>query len=106
MTSFKEFINEVYGDDNMVLGCPPRHSKSFMSEAITTMYNNYKAAYDEVYLSVFNELKEGVVGISDEEIHNFIEKYITFELEVENRGFTEPPKIFITPKLDFEGVNE
>ena len=103
MTSFKEFMNDLYGKDNILLSTPPRHSKSFMGEAINTMYQNCKYAYDEVYESVFNEIKGDAGDIySDEEIHKFIEKYVTFELEVEDRGFTQCPKVVITPKWKME----
>lgn len=107
MTTFKGFMDNLYGNDTKLVSVPPRYCKSFMSEAIKVMTRKYNKAYHEVYKSVFNEIKEDSEGFySDKEIHDFIEKYITFELEVEDKGFTETPTIVITPKMKEFDIEE
>ena len=79
---------------------PPRMGKSFMSEAKTRMWNTFKAAYDKAYLSLFNQIKEDVgEEFSDDEIRDFINKNIVFEVELEDKGFHENPQVFITYKF-------
>ena len=92
---------------NMLVGSSPRCGKTLMSEVIDSICRTINIAYDEAYSQVFDELKKADDGLSDDDINNFIEKFIEFDVDVKYGSLMETPEIVLTPKwkeITLEGI--
>ena len=73
--------------------------KTLFAQIQDDINSTFEKAYDKVYQHVFQEIKTNADGtLSDEEIRDFIENNINFELEVKFPP-QETPMFVITPVL-------